>query len=205
MSTHPIEPSSDSNHEDSNYKKGLILLGIYFKTMIFAFTGGLAATPQLIYEITKKHQLMSEDEYHEIIALSNSLPGIIGVNNGYFTGKRLAGAFGAAMAIAGTVLPAFFSMLIVAVLFQQLPESRIMRGAINGIRAVSIAILLQTGIHIIKRNKSTRFAKIMIVFALLIPLLTPIGAFYTILICGACGILALMFQKTSGGTETGAR
>lgn len=189
----------------SDYKKGLLLLRIYLKAMVFAFTGGLAATPQLLYEITKKHKLMSEDEYHEIIALSNSLPGIIGVNNSYFTGKRLAGAFGASMAIAGTVLPAFFSMLIVAVLFRQLPESRIMRGAINGIRAVSIAVLLQTGIHIIKRNKSTRFAQIMIVFALLIPLLTPIGAFYTVLLCGACGILFFMFRKTSGETETGAR
>lgn len=189
----------------SDYKKGLLLLRIYLKAMVFAFTGGLAATPQLIFEITKKHKLMSEDEYLEIIALSNSLPGIIGVNNSYFTGKRLAGAFGAAMAISGTVLPAFFSMLIVAVLFQQLPESRIMRGAINGIRAVSIAVLMQTGINIIMRNKSTRFAQIMIVLALLLPLLTPIGAFYTILLCGSCGILFVMFRKPAGESETGRK
>lgn len=189
----------------SDYKKGLLLLRIYLKAMVFAFTGGLAATPQLIFEITKKHKLMSEDEYLEIIALSNSLPGIIGVNNSYFTGKRLAGAFGAAMAISGTVLPAFFSMLIVAVLFQQLPESRIMRGAINGIRAVSIAVLMQTGINIIMRNKSTRFAQIMIVLALLLPLLTPIGAFYTILLCGACGILFVTFRKPASESETGRK
>ena len=203
----PIQPTEplNSSGETSNYKKGLLLLGIYFKAMVFAFTGGLAATPQLLYEITEKHRLMSEDEYHEIIALSNSLPGIIGVNNGFFTGMRVAGAFGAAMAIAGTVLPAFFSMLIVAVLFQQLPESRIMRGAINGIRAVSIAVLLQTGINIILRNKSTRFAQAMIVLALLIPLLTPIGAFYTILFCGACGILFVLFRKPASAAETGGK
>lgn len=200
------KPDGQHPHaDDSNVKKGLLLLWIYFKTMVFAFTGGLAATSQLIYEITKKHELMSEDEYHEIIALSNSLPGIIGVNNGYFTGRRVAGAFGAAMAIAGTVLPAFFSMLVVVILFQQLPESRIMRGAINGIRAVSIAILLQTGITIIQRNKTTRFAQAMIVLALFLPLLTPISAFYTILLCGVCGILFITFRKPSDQTETGEK
>ena len=81
----------------SDYQKGLLILRIYLKAMAFAFTGGMAATPQLMYDITQKHKLLTEDEYTEIIALSNSLPGIIGVNNGYFTGKRIAGNFGAAM------------------------------------------------------------------------------------------------------------
>ena len=146
----------------SDYQKGFLILRIYLKAMAFAFTGGMAATPQLMYDITQKHKLLTEDEYTEIIALSNSLPGIIGVNNGYFTGKRIAGNFGAAMAIAGTVLPAFLSMIIVAILFRQLPESRIMRGAINGIRAVSIAVLAQTGVNIILKNKSARFSRVMI-------------------------------------------
>lgn len=185
----------------SDYQKGFLILRIYLKAMAFAFTGGMAATPQLMYDITQKHKLLTEDEYTEIIALSNSLPGIIGVNNGYFTGKRIAGNFGAAMAIAGTVFPAFLSMIIVAILFRQLPESRIMRGAINGIRAVSIAVLAQTGVNIILKNKSARFSRVMIVAALLIPLLTPIGAFYTILFCGACGILYLRFADRSAGSQ----
>ena len=185
----------------SKYQKGFLLLRIYLKAMVFAFTGGMAAMPQLMYDITQKHKLLTEDEYTEIIALSNSLPGIIGVNNSYFTGKRIAGNFGAAMAIAGTVFPAFFSMLIVAILFRQLPESRIMRGAINGIRAVSIAVLAQTGVNIILRNKADHFSRVMIVAALLIPLLTPIGAFYTILLCGAFGILYLRFRDRSANSD----
>ncbi len=185
----------------SDYQKGFLILRIYLKAMAFAFTGGMAAMPQLMYDITQKHKLLTEDEYTEIIALSNSLPGIIGVNNSYFTGKRIAGNFGAAMAIAGTVFPAFFSMLIVAILFRQLPESRIMRGAINGIRAVSIAVLAQTGVNIILRNKADHFSRVMIVAALLIPLLTPIGAFYTILLCGACGILYLRFRDRSASSD----
>lgn len=194
----------------SNTKKGLLLLEIYFKAMVFAFTGGLAATPQLIYEITEKHKLMTEDEYYEIVALSNSLPGIIGVNNAYFTGKRIAGNFGALMSISGTVLPAFFSMLIVAVLFKQLPESRVMRGAINGIRAVSIAVLLQTGINIILKNKGSKFAALVVVIALLLPLLTPLSAFMTIILCGVLGILFVLFmpqeaEKQNNNTKKGGK
>ena len=102
----------------SDYQKGFLILRIYLKAMAFAFTGGMAATPQLMYDITQKHKLLTEDEYTEIIALSNSLPGIIGVNNGYFTGKRIAGNFSATMAIAGTVLPAFLRFYLTRPLSQ---------------------------------------------------------------------------------------
>lgn len=176
-------------------QKGWLLLRIYFKAMVFAFTGGLAATPQLIHDITKKNQLISEDEYLEIIALASSLPGIIGVNNAYLTGKRIAGNFGAFMAISGTVFPAFFSMLIATTIFRSLPESRIMRGAINGIRAVSIAILLNTGINIILKQRKLPFSFAMFLFAFLAPLLTPLSAFATILLCGLCGIVYVVLRS----------
>lgn len=194
----PTAPTADL----TTTQKGWILLQIYFKAMVFAFTGGLAATPQLIHDITKKHQLLSEDEYLEIIALASSLPGIIGVNNAYFTGKRVAGNFGAFMAISGTVFPALISMLLAAMIFRSLPESRIMRGAINGIRAVSIAVLLQTGINIIQKQRKLPFAVVMILVAFLLPLLTPLSAFTTILICGFCGIIYVIY--TSAKATKGA-
>lgn len=182
-------------------QKGWLLLEIYFKAMIFAFTGGLAALPQLIHDITKKYHFLNEDEYLEIIALASSLPGIIGINNAYFTGKRVAGNFGAFMAISGVVFPAFFSMLIAATIFRSLPESRIMRGAINGIRAVSIAVLLQTGINIIRKQRKLPFGLIMIIFAFLAPLLTPLSAFTTILICGLCGVIYVLYTSTNAKRE----
>lgn len=193
--------------ELSRSKKAFLLGKIYFKAMVFAFTGGLAAMPMLIFEITKKHKLMSEDEYMEIVALSNSMPGIIGVNNAMLTGMRIAGPQGAFAAVFSTVMPAYLSMILAVYLFQQLPQSTIVRGAINGIRAVSVAILLDTGIRIFLRFRKDAFAMLMFALALCLPLLGLLSAFYTILLMGALGIIAylLMQHNNAGKTENGKK
>lgn len=193
--------------ELSRSKKAFLLGKIYFKAMVFAFTGGLAAMPMLIFEITKKHKLMSEDEYMEIVALSNSMPGIIGVNNAMLTGMRIAGPQGAFAAVFSTVMPAYLSMILAVYLFQQLPQSTIVRGAINGIRAVSVAILLDTGIRIFLRFRKDAFAMLMFALALCLPLLGLLSAFSTILLMGALGIIAylLMQHNNAGKTENGKK
>lgn len=188
--------------ELSRSQKAILLGKIYLKAMVFAFTGGLAATPMLIFEITKKHKLMPEDEYMEIVALSNSLPGIIGVNNAMLTGMRIAGPQGAFAAVFSTVMPAYLSMILVGYLFQQLPQSAIVRGAINGIRAVSVAILLDTGIRIFLRFRKDSFAMLMFVLALCLPLFGLLSAFYTILLMGAIGIIAYLINQYRARKET---
>ncbi len=186
----------------TNFRKGLLLFWIYFKAMAFAFTGGMAATPTLIYEIVTKRQLLTEEEYLEIIALSNSLPGIIGINNSIFTGYKIAGPFGSLMAVLATALPAYFSMLLVAFLFQGLPENRYVRGAINGIRAVSVAILFDMGVRVFLKYRKNAFGILMMLFALAVPLLTKISAFYTILLSGLIGILYYIYNQQNKKQET---
>ncbi len=170
-------------------QKGFLIFKIFFSAMVFAFTGGSAATPTLIYQVVKKYKLMSEDEYMEIVALSHSLPGIIGINNSMLTGYKVCGIFGSFMAVLGTALPAFVSMLLVAVIFQELPQSRVVRGAINGIRAISIGILFDTGLRILIRNHKNIFGIAMIILAMCLPLFTKISAFYTVLLSGLIGVV----------------
>ena len=187
--------------ERSLNQKAFLLGIIYFKAMVFAFTGGLAATPMLLFEITKKHKLMPEDEYMDIVALSNSLPGIIGVNNAMLTGMRIAGPRGAFAAVFSTVMPAYLSMVLVVFLFQQLPQSAVVRGAINGIRAVSVGILFDTGIRILLRFRRDAFAMVMFVLAICLPLLGFLSAFYTILLTGAIGIIAYLINQYRSSKE----
>ena len=170
----------------TNFRKGLLLFWIYFKAMAFAVTGGMAATPTLIYEIVTKRQLLTEEEYLEIIALSNSLPGIIGINNSIFTGYKIAGPFGSLMAF----------------LYQGLPENRYVRGAINGIRAVSVAILFDMGVRVFLKYRKNAFGILMMLFALAVPLLTKISAFYTILLSGLIGILYYIYNQQNKKQET---
>jgi chromate transporter len=169
--------------------------------MAFAFTGGLAAMPILLFEISQKHKLIPEDEYMDIVALSTSMPGIIGVNNAMLTGMRIAGPQGAFAAVFSTVMPAYLSMVVVVFLFQQLPRSAVVMGAINGVRAVSVAILLDTGIRNFLRFRKDAFAMFMFVLALCLPLLGLLSAFYTILLMGAIGIIAYLINQYRSSKE----
>ncbi|MHC1771224.1 MAG: chromate transporter [Flexilinea sp.] len=171
------------------WKTGILLFWIYLKSMAFAFTGGMVAIPLIQFEVVKRYGFLSDDEYLEIIALSNALPGIIGVNNSILTGYKICGVFGAVMAASGTILPAFFSMVIVAIIFQKLPQSRIVNGAIRGIRAVSVAVIFDIGIRIFLRYKKDAYGLCVLFLALCIPLFTGVSAFYTILLSGLIGII----------------
>lgn len=174
---------------------GWIIFWIYLKCMAFAFTGALSAIPLLRHELVERYHFLTEDEYLEVVALSNSLPGIFGVYHSILAGHKIYGVFGAVMAVAGTVIPAFLSMLLVAAVFQNLPQSRIVNGAIRGIRAVSVAVIFDAGFRIFLKYKKNAFGLVLVLFATCVPLFTDITAFATILLAGLIGIISVVIQK----------
>lgn len=183
-------------HQTRNkIQTGFLLFWIYLKSMAFAFTGGMAAIPLIQFDIVKKYKMMSDDDFVQIIALSHALPGIIGLNNSILTGYKIAGVFGALMCSVGTIMPAFGAMLVVAVLFQKLPQSKIVKGAILGIRAISVAVIFDVAIRIVNRFKKNAFGLLIILAAFLIPLITGVSSFYAILFSGLIGILYVSFHN----------
>ncbi len=181
--------------EKRSWKTGFLIFWIYLKCMAFAFTGALSAIPSLNYELVKRYRLLTEEEFLEVVALSNSLPGIFGVYHSILAGSKIAGFFGAFMAVTATVLPAFLSMLLVAAVFENLPQSRIVQGAIRGIRAVSVAVIFDAGFRIFLRYKKSWFGISLALFAVCVPLFTEITAFVTILLAGLIGIVSVVVQK----------
>lgn len=199
---------SRNTPQQPSIKKGVPffcqLFFIYLKSMALAFTGGLAAIPILESELVTKSKLVSKEDFLEITALSQSLPGIIGLNHAIIIGHKLYGKIGSIACALGTIFPAYFSMLIVAVIFQDLPNNPIVLGMVQGIRAVSIAVILGAGLRIVKQFKKNRFSILLVLFSLCVPLFTSISTFYTILLSGTIGILYTAFhhdEKVDNSTQ----
>ena len=190
-----MENNTEVQFLRSRFKTGCLLFWIYLKSMAFAFTGGMAAIPLIQFDLVKKYKMITEDEFVQIIALSHALPGIIGLNNSIITGHKIAGVFGSLMCAMGTILPAFTSMLLVAMLFQKLPQSKIVKGAILGIRAISVAVIFDVAVRIVIRYKKSAFGLAVILTAFAIPLITGVSSFYAILISGLIGIIYVTVQK----------
>ena len=179
---------------DSQTKKGIYLFLLFFKSMMFAFTSGMVAIPSIERGIVDKKKWMTHEEFWTYPVLGQSLPGVISIHNSILLGNRIAGPFGAVMAALGAITPAFFCMLIVAILFQSVVNNPYVQGAIRGIRVMTVAIILGNAARLLSTVPRKPFPIILVIIAILIPLLSGFSAFWTIVSCGMAGIISVLIR-----------
>ena len=172
--------------------KGFILFWIFFKGMLFAFTNGMAALPTIERGIMDKRKWLTDEEFWTYPVLGQSLPGVVSIHNSILIGNRIAGPFGAFMSAMGVVLPAFLTMLLVAAVFQTFVDDPYVHGAIRGIRVISVVIIFSNAVRLLRNVPRQAFSVILVLAAILVPLLSGFSAFWTIIVCGAAGIISVL-------------
>lgn len=119
----------------------LLLFYEFFKAGLFAIGGGLATLP-FLYDMADKYTWFNEAMLSDMIAISESTPGPIGINMatyaGFNAGVNLAGIpggiFGAAVATVGLVTPSIIVILIVAQFLKRFKESKIVQDVFYTLR-----------------------------------------------------------------------
>lgn len=175
-------------------KKGLFLFWTFFKGMMFAFTSGMAALPAIEKAIVDEKKWLTDQEFWTYPTLGQTLPGVISIHNAMLIGNRIAGPFGAFMAVTGTVMPAFVCMLVIAVLFQTVVDNPYIQGAIRGIRVVSVVLLLGNSARLLRNSRKDLLSLILVISAAAAPLFFRFSAFWTIVLCGLAGILSIFIN-----------
>ena len=112
----------------------------FFKIGLFTFGGGYAMLP-LIQEEVPAHGWMAMDEIINFIAVSESTPGPFAVNIATYVGRMSAGIPGAVCATLGVVMPSFLVILIVAKVYAAFRKSRLVEGAMSGLRPAVIGLI----------------------------------------------------------------
>ena len=102
------------NDENKEGKRGLMwpLFATFFKIGAFTFGGGWAMISIIKREIVERHRWIAEDEFLDLLALAQSMPGILAVNISVAVGDKLRGMRGSVTAAAGTILPSFLIILV---------------------------------------------------------------------------------------------
>lgn len=121
----------------------MIYLRLFFtflKIGAFTFGGGYAMLP-LVEEEVLEHGWLSMEEILNFIAVSESTPGPFAVNMSTYVGREAAGIGGAFCATAGVVLPSFIIVLIVAKCFDRFKSSRLVKGAMSGLKPAVIGLI----------------------------------------------------------------
>ncbi len=175
--------------EESNFKKGVFLFWSFMKGMCFAFTGGMTSLPIVEKDVVDRKHWISKEEFWSFPVISQSLPGVISIHNAMMIGNAIAGPAGSIGAVLGVIFPAFFSMLIAAMLFQNLSGNPYVQGVIRGIRIVAIAIISGVAVFLVKSKRGV-FSVVILIAAIVASLFFNVGALTVIIIAGALGIAA---------------
>jgi chromate transporter len=174
------------------------IFSVYFKSMLFAFTGGSVTLPILQQQLDDRYHLIDKDKVLEYFAVGQAMPGVISLNAGLMIGRDICGWPGALAAALGTVLPAFFGMLLVTLTYSYLNGLAWIKGAINGIRAASVAIIMSNAINIAKRGKY-KWEFMLMIFSFIAVIVLNWGILTVILLNGFIGILQVLYKNYRRG------
>ena len=121
----------------------------FFKTGLFTVGGGLASLP-FLYEISDKTGWFSHAQLADMIAISESTPGPIGINMATYVGFTSAGFLGAILASIGFIIPPLIIASIVSRFLKKFNENKFVKGAFYGLRAVSVALVCAALVSVIE-------------------------------------------------------
>ncbi len=106
----------------------------------FTFGGGYAMLP-LIQKAVLDNGWLTEEAIVNFIAVSESTPGPFAINIATYVGMETGGVLGAICATLGVVVPSFVIILIVARVYRQFQESKIVKGCMSGLRPTVIGLI----------------------------------------------------------------
>jgi chromate transporter len=116
---------------------------LFTRVAFFSWGGGPASLGLMQREVISAGW-MTADEFADVIALSNALPGPTAPQASAFVGYKLAGLSGAVAAVAGTVLPTTILLLIAVAYFYRVKNSNTVKAMLTAVRPVVIGLLAWT-------------------------------------------------------------
>ncbi len=151
------------------------LLGTLFWTFVkigaFTFGGGWAMISIIQREVVDKYHWIEKEEFLDLLAVAQSMPGILAVNIAVTVGDNLRGLRGSLVAALGTILPCFLIILAIAMFLtpELITSNEVLSAIFKGIRPAVVALIVAPVITSAKAAKiGWKTAWIPAVVALLI-------------------------------------
>ena len=127
-----------------------VLLGWeFFKIGLFAVGGGLVTVP-FLFDLSETYRWFSVAELTDMIAISQSTPGPMGINMATYAGYKVAGVGGALAATLSEVLPSMIVVYFISRLLTEWAENRYVINVLEGVRPAVMALILFAGWDIAK-------------------------------------------------------
>jgi len=126
----------------------------FMKIGMFAVGGGPATLPYLM-DLTERFDWYTMEELTNMIAISESTPGPLGLNMATYAGFHTLGTFGGVVSTLGLVIPSIVVIIIIAKFLEGFNENKYVKGAFYGIRPAVTAIIAASVYQVCKVSLGT--------------------------------------------------
>ena len=121
-------------------KNALLLMFEFFKTGLFAIGGGPATIPFLM-DMAEKYPWFSKTELSDMIAISESTPGPVGINMATYAGFSTLGIFGGIVSTLALTIPSIIIILIIARFLEGFQDNPTVKAVFAGIKPAVTALI----------------------------------------------------------------
>ena len=159
----------------------------FFRIGAFTIGGGYAMVPLIEREVVDRRHWLAKEEFIDLMAISQSAPGIFAVNMSIFIGYRLRGVRGSVVTALGTILPSFLIILALALFFENFKDNVWVERIFRGIRPAVVALIAAPAFSMAKSAKVTRRTIWIPVVATLLIWLLGVSPIWVIIAAGVGG------------------
>lgn len=171
------------------------LFWTFVKVSAFTIGGGMAMVAVVRDILVVKRKWMSEDEFMDILAISQTLPGLMAVNTAIFIGYRLLGTKGSIVATLGSIIPPFFIILAIVMVFNGHWDNEAVVAVFQGIRPAVVALIAVPTIQMAIRQKLNWVTGSLAVVTILLIALLKVSPIYIILVVGVIAALIAKYRE----------
>jgi len=173
----------------------LNLFLIFFKIGLFTFGGGLAMIPLYRSEFCERRNWFSDEEMVDIIAITQTTPGVLAVNTAAFVGYRISKVRGAVAAALGAVLPSLIIILIVGMVYASVFENEYVVKAFRGVQCALAAMIVVAGIRMVKTTLKSPFAGVIVIISGVVSFFVESAVIYVIAFGALAGLIYNAVKK----------
>ncbi len=177
----------------------LQLFYTFFKIGLFNFGGGYAMLSLIQGEVVLRNEWITAQEFTDIVAISQSTPGPIGINAATYVGYVSTGsAWGSAIATFAVVLPSLILMLLISKFFMKYQKHPAVESVFKGLRPAVVGLLAAAALVLMNEENfgsptQNTFQFIVSVIIFLVAFMGTyrfkINPILMIVVCGIAGLI----------------
>ncbi len=165
---------------------------VFARIGLFTIGGGAVMLPLIQRSVVEDKKWLDEDEFADMLALTNSAPGAFTINAAIYIGFLQRRLIGATAAVLGMVMPSFVIILALAYVILLGQEVTWLQQFFNGVRPIVAALLLDAALRLRKTMVKTRFDYALMLLGLIMIVLASVN---TVLVIITGAVLALLYPR----------